>query len=525
MSRCTCWVASAALSGCSLWYADLPAAQCASNADCEALAEGSVCDIEQRVCLAPSLDLSLTADNPAACHELSGVTAAECPGCAERFSSDCTCLAGAWDDPDALVVGVIAPETFGSLDGQTLQIPYVARWQKSLTLALEEWRSELPDGVLPRSRRPLALLHCNSHDDRFRARRAMQHLVNLGSVPVVITLTDNDTNTVRPQSLRDGLTLICASCFSDPRQGSLDPSSVWQVAPALFDQAELAVARAVELAPPDVASPPTLVTLSQEYPGIDTYVSEIVRRVQQQNGYRQVSVQSPDPRAQTVSQLDVAQAVVDARPEVIVVGMDSDFTTYYLPLIESRWPADAPRPAYVLSYMNQELGLLSGPVGSDDELRHRISGVGWWPGPEAAINRSRLEERFLARYREAVEQTQFGYDAFYAAAYALAWADARMPLDGAGAALGLEHLRQGPRVDAAPESIRSALVQLQSGDDVDLVGSSGALDWDAATHATASDVSLWCLVRDADGRLALRPSAGPIWNAMTGEISGAYACP
>jgi hypothetical protein len=517
--------AAAVLFGCSVWYDDLPVGQCATDSDCEAIGSG-ICDPSERVCVSPSVELSLSVGEPGDCHGVPGIWAADPAGGRWPLSKDCTCLAGAWDNPDALVVGVIAPQTFGSLEGDSLQIPYVSRWQKSLGLALEEWSRELPDGVLPRSRRPLALLHCDSHDELFRARRAMTHLIGLGNVPIVITLTDNDTRAIRQQSLQENLPVICATCFSSPLDDPSAASAVWPIAPALIQQAALAAARVVELAPvaADATAPASVVILSQHYPGIDEFATEVERLVQSR-GHHLVHVQSPDPHEQSVSQLEVAQSVVDAEPRVIVVGMDTDFTTYYLSLIESRWPEGRERPAYVLSYMNQELGLLADVVGSDEDLRRRISGVGWWPTPDERLNLAALEERFMLRHGEPLEQTQFGYDAFYAAGYALAWTDPRLPLDGAGVARGLEHLRAGARVDVAPASIRRALVQLGSGEDIDIVGSSNGLDWHASTHATASDVTLWCLARNPDGSLALQASAGPIWRAATGEITGSYSCP
>jgi hypothetical protein len=527
-------VAAATLLGCSVWYGGLPVGQCSVDLDCEALGLGDVCDPSERVCVSRSLEPSPSAALANGCRGVAGPSTSDCAeeGCAVPLSNDCTCLEGAWDDPSALVVGVIAPLTFGNEAEQTLTLPYVERWQKSLGLGLEEWTREVPDGGLPRSGRPLALLHCNSNDELFRARRAMTHLTEVATAPVVITLTDNDTDAIRDQSLRSGVPVICASCFSAQPEAPGEASLIWPIAPALIRQAPLAAARVLELAAQtsDGAEPPRLVTLSQNYPGINEFAAEVDRLVDAGGSFEHFRIQTPNPHLQSFTQLDVIRSVIDARPDVVTVGMDSDFTTYYLRRIEADWPKEYPRPQYVLSYLNQELGLVAEVVGDgdgdgDDGLRRRISGVGWWPGSDVSHNLSGLEERFQARHRERVEQTQFGYDAWYAAAYGIAWADLRGAPDGPGAALGLEHLRQGPPVNVGPANVRAALVQLLSAGDIDLIGSSNRLDFQASTHATDSDVTVWCLVRSSDTSLGLLASAGPVWHADTGEVTGQYSCP
>jgi hypothetical protein len=522
-------VASATLLGCSVWYGDLPVGQCSVDLDCEALGIGDVCDPSERVCVSRSPEPSSTAARVQACRGVAGPSTSDCAGgdCVAPLSNDCTCLEGAWDDPSALVVGVIAPLTFGNDAQQALTLPYVSRWQKSLGLGLEEWTREMPDGGLPRSARPLALLHCNSNDELFRARRAMTHLTGVASAPVVITLTDNDTDAIRAQSLRTGVPVICTSCFSAQPEAPGAASLIWPIAPALIHQAPLAAARVLELAAQasPAAEPARLLTLSQEYPGIDEFVAELDRLVDAGGSFEHFRVLTPNPHVQSFTQQAVIRSIIDARPQVVSVGMDSDFTTYYLGRIEADWPEEYPRPQYVLSYLNQELGLLAGVVGDDADLRRRISGVGWWPGPDVSLNSSSLEERFQARHRERVEQTQFGYDAFHAAAYGIAWADVRGTLDGPSVALGLEHLRQGPKVNVGPASVRGALLQLLSAGDIDLIGSSNRLDFQASTHATDSDVTLWCLIQSADARLGLLASAGPVWHADTGEVTGQYSCP
>jgi ABC-type branched-subunit amino acid transport system substrate-binding protein len=392
-----------------------------------------------------------------------------------------------------------------------------------VALALEEYARELP-GARLRSERPLALLRCNSNNDEFVARNALKHLRDIG-VPLVITLTDADTRAIRYQAARANTPVICSSCYAKPSDVLDENRLVWQIAPPLVEQAPLAAARVGELAAAASApgDPAAVVMLSQDYWGINEFVTEL-RRLLASRGTPIVLPIQTRPR-EGLDPAAVAAAVIDARPRVIAVGMDSDFTTYHLRLIEAEWPEGEPRPHYVLSSMNQELGLLADIIGGDDDLRVRISGTGFWPGPESSSNLRGLEERFFERHRSRIDQTQFGYDAFYAAAYAIAWADPRGALDGPGLSEGLGHLLSGTPIDVGPSAVRTGLARLDAGEDIDLVGTSNGLDWQATTHATHSDVTLWCISRAPDGGLVMTLSAGPVWQRGSGEISGVYSCP
>jgi hypothetical protein len=523
---------------CSLLYGDPPKGQCATDIDCEEDLgiEGLHCDIEHGVCvLSATSDLEAAAAEPALCPTGSQPA----PSCAETdarcsalSSRECPCLEGDWENPNALVMGTISPHHLRTALGAPLEIPYVPRWLKTIDLALAEWRAETPGGRLARSDRPLALLHCNSNDDLLQARRAMAHLIDVAQAPIVLTLTDNDTNAVRYQALRQGTTLLCSTCFSTASEAPAETSLVWQIAPPLIAQAPLAAWRVAELASalrsertlsPDL--PIDVVILSQDYPGINEFVAEVELLLERDGVYQLTPVQTTDPRALNPVQIAVTRAVVAAQPQVIVVGMDTDFTTYYLRMIEAEWPPSTPRPHYVLTYMNQELGLFADIVQDNDELRRRVGGTGWGPGGSVAQNLAGLEQRFARVYAEPLANTQYGYDAFYSAAYALMLTDHSRALDGQELSTSLGLLGTGPRTNLGPEALRSSLGYLLAGQTLDLVGTSNELDWHPTRHQPESDVVLWCLARDAEGQLALLGDAGPRWQHATGEISGSYACP
>jgi hypothetical protein len=522
------------LLSCSVLYGDPPAGQCASDADCEHLGlYGSVCDLEHGVCVLDAETDERPLTPPIRCPTSSFETRCGAAGelCSPLLTPECPCLEGDWQEPDAVVIGTISPHTLANSVGEPLSIPHVPRWLRAVNLGLEEWRREVPGARLERTNRPLALLHCNSNDELPQARRAMAHLVEVAGAPIVLTLTDNDTEAVRYQAQRQGTALICSTCFTAAPEDPAVTELVWQIMPPLLAQAPLAAFRVGELASAlasEDASPAgalEVVTLSQTYPGIDEYVQEVERLVLAQGNYHVTAVQTPDPRVRNPVQLEVSRAVIDARPRLIVVGMDTDFTTYYLRGIEAEWPADMPRPHYVLTYLNQELGLLADIVRDDEGLRRRLVGTGWVSSAAVAGNLSGLERRFTAAYGERLDNTQQGYDALYAAVYALARTDQTRALEGAELSASLGLLGQGVRANVGPEALRSSLGYLLSGQPVDLVGTSNELDWHSVSHQPSSDVGLWCLTREPAGELGLLADAGIRWQSATGQISGRFVCP
>jgi hypothetical protein len=280
------------------------------------------------------------------------------------------------------------------------------------------------------------------------------------------------------------------------------------------------------------ASPLRLALLSQSYPGIATF-AERARAALRLNGGKTVDedagnfleIQTPEPTITAFRPQDVAQSIAAFAPQVIVIGVDSDFTTFYLRMIEDAWPAGAARAQYVVTSMNQQLGLLAPIVGEDDALAGRISGTQPFLDPDVANNLSSFEARFLRRYQQEADNTQVGYDAFYAAAYALVTADSQQRFDGSAIAAGLQRLTAGPAVDVTPSAAQIAIAYLLGQGSIELVGTSSRFDWSGASREITSDVGMWCLTRAKGGALAIETGVGPRWAHTTDQVSGAYNCP
>ena len=231
-----------------------------------------------------------------------------------------------------------------------------------------------------------------------------------------------------------------------------------------------------------------------------------------------------DPRVAPVNHAKHIADLVAFEPDIVLVAMGSDFTSYYLPGIETAWKA-ARRPHYVTTALNYTLAFAS-PVGTDEGLRKRISGTR--PGFAAPLQAN--IESFDDRYRFANDFKHpdgnfSGYDAFYALAMGVLAARTQPIMDGVHISEGLGRLRSGPIVDFKPENINTAAVTLgETTASIDARGLWSNLDWNLNTHDFDSDVSMYCLKRDGSQSLVLEPNAGPRLSMTTGLVEGDYTC-
>lgn len=539
---------SVILTACSVLFEPSPARQCSMDSDCEEQPElsGRACDVDHGVCVRPSSVVAANADGQDRCQSSEACTAqnegqpALCrqPGtpCVPLTTPDCTRLSGSWQTPNAVLLGSVGPQSQRlAVVRDVLYNPFVQRLLDAMDLASAEWQAQRPTGF-SFSGGSIAILHCDSAADLRQARRAMAHLTDDLHVPLVFALGDLDLAAITDRALSSQTAVLCVGCYTRSTESSFDDGLIWRLQPALEQQAALAAWRVSDIEqrlrserglPED--APLKVALLTQEYPGITAYGEQLRAllsfngRGASQNAGNFLELKAPDPRRETVDQLQIARRITDFAPDIIAVGVDTDFTTYYLRMIEEGWSGQY-RPWYVTTFMNQELALLEPLVGNDDDLRRRISGTALLADADVTANMSSFGERFAARYLHAPDNVQFGYDGFYAAAYALVRADQQRRFDGPTLAQAFGQLLDGPRVDVGPSAIASGVSYLLSGSSIDLVGASSGLDWNVDQREVSSDVGLWCLQRSAEGALVLEPDAGPRWHATEGTVTGAYAC-
>lgn len=533
-------VVLAGLMGCSVLYEPPEPRQCVTDADCESQPElaGLVCEASLGVCVAraPSAE---GCESTARCSQQNSGQAALCryPGspCVRLQTPECPLITGNWQAPNALFLGSVGPHHRRLAEGSTEPVEYVERLLRSIDLAAEEWEQEVPGG-LPLSERPLAIVHCDSESDSLQAQQVMDHLVNEVDVPLVFALGDTELGSTLNQAVDARTAVVCVECYDRAEPGP-DNDLVWHMLPPLATQAPLAAWRVHDLelrlraerALTD-ATALRVVLVSDDGAAFTDFVAafrELLRfngtLTADENGDNYLQLRAPDARRQTTYPLDLARLVVDFAPDIVVMAVDRNFSDYYLRLIEQEWRSPQPRPHYVATWLNQELGELEPIVGSDEELRLRLSGTGLFEDAAVARNRQGFEARYRSRYSQAPGRTQTGYDAFYATALAIFASDLDGQLDGEHISSLFSQLSRGAATDVDPQALDSARAYLVEREAIDLVGASSQLDWDPLTHQVRSDVGLWCLSRESNQALQLENDAGPRWTPS--GTTGTYDCP
>lgn len=125
------------------------------------------------------------------------------------------------------------------------------------------------------------------------------------------------------------------------------------------------------------------------------------------------------------------------------------------------------------------------------------------PAPLAGVT----YEAFLASYRaefgdeaDAFSFTAHAYDAAWLTLVGASWALLQEPdLTGRSIARGLRRVTGGVPVRLGPTALADTRERFLLGEDIDLEGASGALDYDAAEEETRAPVEVWTIASDGEG--------------------------
>ena len=445
----------------------------------------------------------------------------------------------AWMSENALVIGSIQPFTVKQVVGGALDLPYAKRIQRAIDLALDEVAAKQPGGLLVPGgpQRPIAVIHCDSSLDPAGAIEAFTHLTDTVKVAAVIVGSDEDLAAVAPLAAPHGTAIICSDCV-----GTLpSPPRAWRVIPPLALQAPMAARRVADLeakrkAEPDPPARLRVALLANDALATEPFVTSFLEALTfngktgaenlAQGDLRVVKSERPTDHV-----VPVGQHVADLqafRPDVIVVAMGTDFPGLYLGLIEQDWPADKPRPYYVLTDLSYDVESFQAALpASKDELRLRISGTRNGYDPVRQANADGFENRYRLAYNgEPPSGNWSGYEAFYALLYAIeAGALDSTSLDGGVISGGFGRLLGGPDIDVGQGNLSVGLASFISpSSTINLRGLWSPLDWNVTTHDLTGDVSMFCFERYPSGFLKLNPNAGPHYVTSTKVFSNSYAC-
>ena len=348
-------VASAlALAGCTLLLDTAEPRQCSTTADCDGRPSlrNRVC--QDGFCVIPRANFTpVAADGGDGCVSTALCTQANsnrpsiCRAgepCVPWETEDCPVVAGAWDNPNAIVVGVLSPLSVLQYNKSLLKVPYIQRYIRGVNLGLTELSENIGLGLtVGTERRPLAVVHCDSWDDPTHASAMFDHLVDVVGAKAVLVTTAEDVARVAEKAARKNVVLVS----SDSQVKAPDGPLVWRTQPPIAPEGKFAAWRVGQLETKlrsDLGLAPgaaiKVASLAEGTSTAKAFAESFAAAVTFNgkgalaNGANFLTVQAENPRDVTVDHIGYAQKLASERPHVIVVAMGQDFPTYYVRTLE-----------------------------------------------------------------------------------------------------------------------------------------------------------------------------------------------
>ncbi|HKO94414.1 MAG TPA: hypothetical protein VJU61_24840, partial [Polyangiaceae bacterium] len=342
------------LTSCSVFYGAPPSGQCSSDADCESqpALSGLVCDLEHGVCTSsPARGPVASADGCESsdiCTEKNGGSSlcrVQGTPCVPLLTPECRWVEGDWKAPNALFIGSIGPHTVLESSGSPVPIPWASRAMRAMDLGLREWNEQVING-LPLSMSQLAIVHCDSSSDATRVASSMDHLTRTVRVRALISMTDLENEASADRAREVDLPALCAACYERPPSASSAGVESWRIQPPLEDQAPLMAQRAKDLEQglrsqrPSDSEAIRVALVWQDSLGNQAFVGALRAQLRLHGllGPAQSYLERriPDPSREPVDALGVSAQLVDFQPEIVLVAMDSLFSSVYLLALEQQ---------------------------------------------------------------------------------------------------------------------------------------------------------------------------------------------
>lgn len=532
--------------GCSLLLDTADATQCSTDRDCESNPALRNRTCREGFCVADTPETGTQTPDASACVDTETCTRENsdqisvCPTpgagpCIIWQTEQCKSTVNpAAKDKNAIMIGSILPLTIAQPGGAPVKNVYSDRVRRSIDLAIEEILAKLGGGVVfPGGKvRPIAVVHCDSGLTAAGAKSALEHLTKVVGAQALIVDSDEDIAAIANEPSLQGKPVACADCLGALPTGTLS----WRVVPRLELEAPMVAWRVKQLeaqikalpSPPADIKVGLLLSKERATDGFSAKLEQLLRfngdKTTEQNGALFRRFVPEDPRVKAVIHENHYNAIAEFEPDILVVAMGADFTTYYLPGIEAKWTG-ARRPHYVTTVLNYEIEPFASLIGTNEDLRKRISGSRPGYSPELQDNVATFERSYAERFDgKRADGAHSGYDATYALAMAILTTRLQTLVSGAQINTGFERLLSGQKVEFRPANVPFAATALGApSSTIDVRGLWSELAWNINTHDFDADVSMYCIKRDQDGLLFER-NAGVTLHTATGIVDGTYAC-
>jgi branched-chain amino acid transport system substrate-binding protein len=443
--------------------------------------------------------------------------------CVILKSEDCDQITGDPSDDDAIIIGSLF-STKGAQAATNIQR------QQSAMLAVNQINDVggIP-GTGPGTSRKLVLVSCDETTD---LRRAGRHLVDELKVPAIVgPNTSQDTIDVSSEvSVPGGTVVMSPTAVASSIAGLIDDDLTWLMVPTDVQRAPLMISqikalearlreeRKVEYVKLGVA-------FRDDALGIGTRTSLNSLTI---NG-KPISHAINLGQNVHINPYEIAKteqtAIVDEylafAPDIVVLAGTAEAISLILKPLEDRWPANRPRPHYVLidSVKVPELIMAA---SANDELRGRVRGTGITSSPRSIPVYDAFKVDYQVAYPGSSIISGMGpaYDATYAISFALA-ATRSEPVSGAAVKKGLRMLSGGKTsIEIGATRATQAFQRLGNGEAIDAIGTFSTLAWDRDGAVLGGTIEMWCI--GAPGGKASYQSSGLTFDIMTQKEEGTF---
>jgi len=451
--------------------------------------------------------------------------------CVELLTPECHEVwpAGALSQSNVMLVGFMGDLAAG-------KNAYGTPTKEGAQAALQEIEKQAnglpPPSNSPALQRHLAMLICDHGSDPSSVAR---HLVNDVKVPVII----GDSYSSVTLKIFDevahpaGVLVLSPSATSPALTDHDDDGLLWRTTPSDIVQAE-----ALKFLVADVEQ--ALQTQKLLAPGQKAKVSMPTKRDSAGLGLAQAVTQvnpafaHPAPKVSAVSvpyddpattavdwQSAINQVLTKPAPDIVFPMGTTEFVTSMMQGIEDGWDPSGPRPWYVFPEGDRFDGL-SQLVHDNPNLALNQRIIGAAPGARSSPLYQAFEVSFELTFDDhhpPGNLAEFGYDAAYLVAYAIAIANTVAP-NGRELADALTHVSCKDKTVGTPgaQDLNQYLKAARDDGCIDYEGASGPLDFDPRTGEALSDIGLWCVRHKGDGSYGFDPLLDSYYSVNDGVI-------
>jgi ABC-type branched-subunit amino acid transport system substrate-binding protein len=385
--------------------------------------------------------------------------------------------------------------------------------ENAVQLAIEDYNrtTDLPGG------NRVAWLACDDAGSVDRALAAAQHLTGTLKVPAIVgpVFSEQVIAVAEQVTIPAGTFLITPSATSKQITALVDDDLVWRPISSDVYQANALADRVLELEP--AALKVNLLGKADAYgKGIISDVTKVLNP-KLMDGFK--SFEYPDPVSKPPDEimneyaaiLGTAWGAKGDHPDTVLFAGTSEVVNLVLGTMIA-WGSENPPPAvprFIVTHgavPSMEDIVNSAPAGIKPLLMSNVEGVA--PDVLDPQNFASFNIRYKIRFNDAdaITASSLGYDAALVTIFSMAAISKDDPITGAAIAANVSRLVDGMATKVSFNDvdgtelvfIKKAHNALVSGQNVDLKGVSGELDFDLATGEVRTNVVGWGLVPKQD---------------------------